>query len=157
MMVQFFMALAASVSFAVLYNAPKEELLFSGLSGAAGWVVYLIVSEQTGDGGVFAYVIATIALTLLSRILAVIRRYPVTVYLTVSIFPLVPGIGIYYTVYYLINKQNELFAARGLATFEAAAGIAFGIAAAFAIPQKWFTMFECRKKEDYQESERGQR
>ncbi|MDO5410590.1 MAG: threonine/serine exporter family protein, partial [Lachnospiraceae bacterium] len=138
MIVQFLVAMAATVSFAVLYAAPYRELFFSGFSGAVGWVVYLYLNQELETGTIVACVMATFILTVIARILAVVRRCPVTVYLLVSIFPLVPGTGIYYTVYYLITRQSELFAATGLATFETAASIAFGIALGFGLPQSWF-------------------
>lgn len=146
MIVQFLVALVATVSFAVLYDAPRKELLFSGLSGAIGWVVNLFLTEEMNVNKIFACVVATFILTLIARILAVIRRCPVTVYLLVSIFPLVPGTGIYYTSYYLITRQNDLFASMGLATFETAAAIAFGIALGFGLPQGWFRIFAGNQK-----------
>lgn len=141
MIIQFLVALVATVSFAVLYDAPYKELLFSGLSGAVGWVVYLFLTGEVQVNKIFATVVATIILTLIARILAVMRKCPVTVYILVSIFPLVPGTGVYYTSYYLITRQNELFASMGLATFETAAAIAFGIALGFGLPQNWFLIF----------------
>lgn len=141
MIVQFLVALIATIGFAVLYDAPYKELLFSGLSGAAGWVVYLILIEDMRANKIFATVVAAVILTLISRILAVIRKCPVTVYMLVSIFPLVPGMGVYYTTYYLITRQNALFASMGLETFETAAAIAFGIAIGFGLPQNWFFIF----------------
>lgn len=155
MIVQFLVALVATVSFAVLYDAPQKELLFSGLSGAVGWVVYLYLTDEMQINKVFACVTATLILTLIARILAVVRCCPVTVYLLVSIFPLVPGTGIYYTSYYLITRQNELFAATGLATFETAAAIAFGIAMGFGLPQSWFWIFQRPKTLRRQEIFRG--
>jgi uncharacterized membrane protein YjjB (DUF3815 family) len=151
MIIQFLVAMAATVSFAVLYDAPQKELFFSGLSGAVGWVVYIYLTGTMHTNAIFACLVATIILTLIARILAVMRRCPVTVYLLVSIFPLVPGTGIYYTSYYLITRQKELFSVTGLTTFETAAAIAFGIALGFGLPQSWFGMF--RRKEDGIEQE----
>lgn len=146
MIVQFLVALIATVSFAVIYDAPRRELLFSGLSGAVGWVVFLVLTEDMQVNKVFACVVATFILTLIARILAVIRRCPVTVYLLVSIFPLVPGTGVYYTSYYLITRQNQLFASMGLETFETAAAIAFGIALGFGLPQSWFRVLDGKQR-----------
>ena len=142
MIVQFLVALLATVRFAILYDAPQKELWFSGLSGAVGWLLYL--TKEMHVHSVTATVAASLILTLIARILAVARRCPVTVYLLVSIFPLVPGTGVYYTSYYLITRQRELFSATGLATFETAAAIAFGIAMGFGLPQNWFLIFQGR-------------
>ena len=39
--IQFVLAMIATIAFALLFCAPKKELVFCGLSGALGWIVYL--------------------------------------------------------------------------------------------------------------------
>ena len=41
--IQFIVAMIATISFAILFSAPKQELLFCGLSGAIGWLFYFII------------------------------------------------------------------------------------------------------------------
>ena len=94
MFIQFIVSMIATLSFAVLFCAPKSELLFCGLTGAIGWIVYLICL-QFDTGTVIANMIATLALTVFSRVVAALRKNPVTIYLIAGIFPLVPGAGIY--------------------------------------------------------------
>lgn len=158
MVIQFIIALIATMCFAILYGCPPKEVVYSGLSGAVGWCVYIFLMQKMEIGNMMSCVIATFILALVARILAVIRRCPVTVYLLVSIFPLVPGAGIYYMSYYLITKQNDLFGVKGFAAFETAAAIAFGIALAFGFPQSWFKALQkkdqnglrncCKQKEE---------
>lgn len=136
---EFVMAFVAIYAFAFLFCVPKKELLFSGLSGALGWVVYYgIVHHDLSP--VLASLVATFILTVFSRTMAVIRSNPATVYLLCGIFPLVPGAGIYYTAYYLITGDNTRFASKGLETFEIALAIVFGIIFGFAIPEAIFHM-----------------
>ena len=73
-----------------------------------------------------------------ARTFAVIRKIPITVYLLSGIFPLVPGAGIYYTAYYMFQKESARFLAKGLETFEIACAIVFGIIFGFSVPQKFF-------------------
>jgi uncharacterized membrane protein YjjB (DUF3815 family) len=127
--------MVATIGFAILFSAPKKEIVLCGVTGAIGWVIYCILT-QYGLNKVFACVIATVVLTVFSRALAIIRKNPATVYLTAGIFPLVPGAGIYYTAYYLVNSDKAMFSAKGLETFETAAAVGFGILMGFAIPQK---------------------
>ena len=136
-LIEFFVAMVATISFAVLFNAPKKEILYGGFTGAIGWIVYYITT-QNGTHHVFASLIATFCLTLFSRSFAVIRKTPVTVYLLPGIFPLVPGAGIYYTAYYLFIGNNEMFGLKGLETIEIAGAIVFGIIFGFGIPQSVF-------------------
>lgn len=137
MIVQFIVCFFATLSFAILFSTPKRQLIFCGLTGAAGWMVYLLVMN-TDLGFAVANLAAAFTLTLMSRIFAAIERNPVTVYLLAGIFPLVPGAGIYYTSYYFITHEMEQFAAKGAETILVAGSIVFGIVFGFSLPQRAF-------------------
>ena len=96
LLVQCAVSFAAVMAFAILFHAPRREWVPCGLTGMVGWVVYWL-AVQGGISVVAASFCGTLGLALLSRVLAVVRRCPVTVFLTGGIFPLVPGAGIYYT------------------------------------------------------------
>jgi len=137
MIVQFIVCFLATLSFAILFSAPKRQLIFCGLTGAAGWMVYLFLLNNN-SGIAVANLGASFALTLMSRIFAAMERHPVTVYLLAGIFPLVPGAGIYYTSYYFIMDEMEQFAAKGAETVIIAGSIAFGIVFGLSLPQSIF-------------------
>lgn len=137
MMIQFIVGFFATLSFAILFSAPKRQLIFCGLTGAAGWIVYLLLT-QNDSGIALANLAATIMLTLMARIFAAMERHPVTVYLLSGIFPLVPGAGIYYTSYYFIMHDIENFTRYGSETIIIAGSIALGIVFGFALPQRMF-------------------
>ena len=150
--IQFIVAMIATISFAILFSAPKQELLFCGLSGAIGWLFYFII-VGAGLSPVFGSLIGTLILTLFSRTMAVIRRCPATMFLLTGIFPLVPGAGIYYTAYFLLMNDLAQATAKGIETFKVAGAIALGIVFGFAIPQSWFNRIGCRKNS---RNEKGQ-
>ena len=79
-----------------------------------------------------------LVLTILSRILAVVRRAPVTIFLITSIFTLVPGAGIYYTAYYLMVDNLAMAAMKGVETLKVAGAISLGILLGMGIPQGVF-------------------
>ena len=105
----FIIAMIATLAFAVLFQAPKSEWGLCGLTGGVGWFVYEYLHSQQGWHLMLATIVATLALTLLSRSFAVLRKHPATVYLLSGIFPLVPGAGIYYAAFYLISGNMEMF------------------------------------------------
>ena len=141
MIIQFIVSLFATLSFAELFGAPKKELFFCGLTGAIGWVVYVI--GLNGDlGTVLANLTATFTLTVFSRILSAIRRNPVTVYLIAGIFPLVPGAGIYYTSHYFIMNDMPQFSNYGMETIKVAGAIVLGIVFGLGLPQSWFNTLQ---------------
>jgi len=135
--IEFVVAMVATISFAILFNAPKKEVLYCGLTGALGWVVYYAMT-QNNINSVLAALMATFCLTILSRCFAVMRKNPVTMYVLPGIFPLVPGAGIYYTAYYLFIGNTEMSGFKGLETLEIAGAIVFGIIFGFGIPQWLF-------------------
>lgn len=66
MFIQFVVSLFATLSFAVLFSAPKVELVFCGITGALGWIVYLAcLGANTGKP--IANLIAALTLTLVAR------------------------------------------------------------------------------------------
>ena len=91
---QFFIAGAGTLSFAILFACPKRTLPYCGLVGAVGWFVYE-TAILFGLEAFAASLLAVIPLTLLTRVLAILLKAPVTVFLLTGIFPLVPGAGIY--------------------------------------------------------------
>ena len=129
MIIQFLVSLAATLSFAVLFSAEKKQLFFCGLTGALGWIVYLICLQYHTDNAI-ANLIATFALTLVARILSAVRRTPVTVFLLTGIFPLVPG--------YFIMGDMSRFSQYGISTVKVAGSIVLGIIFGFALPQSLF-------------------
>ena len=130
---QFFLAAAGTWSFAVLFACPKRLLPYAALVGGIGWFFYEL-TVLLGADATTASLLAVIPLTLLTRILAIVLKAPVTVFLLPGIFPLVPGAGIYYTAYYFIQGNNPLALSNGISTFKIAVALATGIALVLGIP-----------------------
>ena len=59
--------------------------------------------------------------------MARIRKYPAISYLVVSIFPMIPGAGVYYTMNYAVRGEMEMFASQGMHTAAIAGIMAVGI------------------------------
>ncbi len=138
----FVVAGIATLTFAMLFNMPKSELWLCGLTGSVGWLVLNLVLLPGSILGinmdVGATMCAAVVITLLSRVLAFRRKIPLTVYLIGGIIPLVPGFGVYYTMFYLINNQYDMATVKGIETLKIAGVIGVGIMAVFALPWKWF-------------------
>ncbi len=130
---QFFLAGAGTLSFAILFGCPRRCLPYCALVGAMGWLAYEFLAMMGADTAT-ASLLAVIPLTLLTRIFAILRKTPVTVFLLTGIFPLVPGAGIYYTAYYFIQNDNALALANGISTFKIAVALAIGISLVLCIP-----------------------
>ena len=59
--------------------------------------------------------------------MARIRKYPAISYLVVSIFPLIPGAGIYYTMSYAVRGDMASFSSQGTHTIAIAGAMAVGV------------------------------
>lgn len=126
-------AFVSTIAFAVIFHAPKKELLYTGLTGGAGWLVYLL-AQAFGSGVVASSFLATLALAWLSRAFSFARKTPVTVFLICGIFPLVPGAGIYYTGYNFFMGNDALALEKGLETIKIAVAIALGTGIVQSLP-----------------------
>ena len=130
---QFFLAAAGTLSFAILFACPRRCLPYCALVGAVGWLWYELLTLLGADAAT-ASLLAVIPLTILTRVFAITQKTPVTVFLLTVIFPLVPGAGIYYTAYYFLQGEQELFASKGGETFKVALALALGIALVCSLP-----------------------
>ena len=119
----------ATVAFSLLFHAPKNQYVWCGITGMAGWAVYWLLMQVQNPSPVTA------------SFVSVARRTPYAVYITAGIFPLVPGAGIYYTVYYFIIAMNQEALAKGIETLKIAVAIALGIVLVLALPAKLFHLF----------------
>lgn len=132
-------AYVSTIAFAIIFHTPPREYLFCGITGAIGWLGYLICMHL-GTGVVAASFFATVALAWASRSLAFLRKTPVTVFLITGIFPLVPGAGIYYTGYHFFMSDNAQGMLKGLETVKIAVAIALGIGIVLSLPAFFFTL-----------------
>ena len=124
----------ASVAFSVLFSVPRHQYLFCGLTGACGYIVYDLLHMKISTA--LAIFFATLVIALLSRLLAIVRKCPVTVLLIPGIIPLAPGAGIYYTAYNIMQNDSDAAANYAYETLTIALAIVLGIIVVFALPIK---------------------
>ena len=124
--------------FMVLFNIPRKYYLSGSLTGVAGWFVYLLLTETMGTSGAIATFGGSFVIVLISRMLAVRMRCPITIFLIAGIIPLVPGAGVYYTAYYLMTGELSLALEKGMGAVKVAFAIVPGIVFVLAIPRQFF-------------------
>lgn len=106
LILQVISAFVGVVAVAVLFQVPKKYLALAGATGAAGWFLELVMENVT-ESAVLSYFLAAFLVAILSQIFARVSKAPVTLYLVTGILPLVPGVGMYRTVYYLLQSNQE--------------------------------------------------
>ena len=133
-------AFLGAAGFIVLFNIHGKGKLLCALGAALTWAVSLLALELTGSE-LTAYFWAALFSSVYSEIMARLRKYPAISYLVISIFPIIPGAGAYYTMHYAVQGQPDLFASRGLFTIATAGVIAVGILLGSTV----FRMYSHRK------------
>lgn len=120
-LIQAFASFIGCMGFAIIFNIHGQGSLFCIFGGMVTWMIYLISFDLTGND-LYGYLYSTLFAAVYSEVMARVRKYPAICYLIVSIFPLLPGAGIYYAMTYAVSGNVELFAQKGLHT-AAIAGI----------------------------------
>ena len=100
--------------------------------------MFLIVNAQNHITSSVASFFGAFVVVLMSRILSVKMKCPITIFLISGIFPLVPGVGIYNTVYYIVTNQLTQAALKGIESLKIAFAIVMGIVIVVSVPRDVF-------------------
>lgn len=126
MILQIIFSFFASLGFGIIFNIKGKNLIFASIGGSIGWITYITLGE-TNIPVVLCYLISSIIISTYSEIMARILKTPVTTIIIASLMPLVPGAGMYYTIYEAIlgNLHNSIL--KGIQTMSYALSLAVGI------------------------------
>lgn len=138
-----FYAGLGSFAFGILFNIRGKNLIFAGISGMIGWLTYLTLLDNGNSTNVSLFG-ASLIVSLLSEILARILKSPVTIYVIAGIIPLVPGSGMYNTMFECITGSLDKAISLGFSTLINAGSIALGIVFVSSIGRFLFKKKEYR-------------
>ncbi len=124
------------MGFVILFNIHGPGGLLCCLGGALAWLVYWLALEL-GTGEIGAYFWGSVMASAYSETMARIRKYPAISYLVISIFPLIPGAGVYYTMNHAVRGDMEAFASRCMNTAAIAGIMAVGILLVSTLFRAW--------------------
>ncbi len=139
----FLFAAMATCGFSIFFNAPKKLLLPSSVVGGVGWIIYLVMSVHFDNPLVYAFT-AAIFIAVSSEIFARLLKQPAIVIIIPGILPLVPGISLYNTVLYTIQKKYELAASTGTRAMIISIGISLGILVVASL-SRMFNIYKLKK------------
>lgn len=126
MVKQIIMAFFASFFLVILFNIERRKLIWAGLCGSIGWIVYLFVFRHTSSSTIASFA-GSFILGLYSEFMAKRCKAPASEFSIPGIFPLVPGLTAFKAVRYLVEKNNSQALAFGLETIAVGGAIGFGI------------------------------
>ena len=124
--IQCIAAAVGCTGFCMLFNIHGKGMTFCIIGGTLSWAVYLAAVYLLKDS-MLGYFVATLFAAGFAETMARIRHFPAITYLLVSIFPLIPGAGIYYTTSYLADGNMAAFMEKGAETSAIAGIMAIGI------------------------------
>ncbi|WP_077329270.1 threonine/serine exporter family protein [Virgibacillus siamensis] len=116
----------ASAGFGVLFNAPRNALVQSGLVGMAAWILYYFLTLG-GMDVVPANIFAAILAGVLSQICAKVYKMPVIVFNVSGIIPLVPGGVAYEAMRHFVENDYYTAVQISAKVMLLAGGIAIGL------------------------------
>lgn len=122
----FIYSFIATVGFSIFLNAPKSTLISSGFVGGLGWSVFYYLVKLSGND-IFANFIAALLVSYISEILARRLKQPAIVFTIPGIIPLVPGLGMYNTMLYLVQHDYNNAIAKGADVLFVGGAISLGI------------------------------
>lgn len=77
---QFLVAIVATISFGVTFRVSPRHYLACGLTGAVGWLVYLLCTGLGGLSAPVATLVAALPLTACARMFAIRHKAPITLF-----------------------------------------------------------------------------
>lgn len=127
----------AAVSFSLLVRQPKSSMLVSGFIAVAGYSVFLLLGQST-----LAYFAATLLIGFSCEISARLLKRATTLFVTGAIIPLVPGVGLYNTMRYVVEGDYHQAVSTGAAAILGICAIALAITTTSVI----FSTVSARRK-----------
>ena len=143
--IQLLACLVGCIGFAILFNIHGPGGLLCALGGVLSWATYMIVIALGGND-LMGYLWAAIIASFYSELMARIRKFPAISYLLISIFPLIPGASVYYTMTHAVKGDMTSFADTGMHTIGIAGAIAVGILLVSTAFRIWTIQMRSRKK-----------
>lgn len=115
----------ACVGFAFWFQIRGKQVIYSGIGAFITWSIYLIVFEIE-PSNFLATLIAAIFVAAYAFVMSRINKAPSTIFLTASVFPLIPGPNLYYMMYGCVTRDIPLAFSETVILLATCLAIAFG-------------------------------
>ena len=118
-------AMAGSAGFAVWFNVRGKKIACCALGALLTWGVYL-AAERWVPGNFGRILTAAVFCGFYAQAMARLNKAPATIFMTVSVFPLIPGAALYYMMYGIVTQDAAFARAKGIELLLGCFGIVFG-------------------------------
>ena len=126
MIIEVIASFFVAYSFGILFNIKGKYLIIAGFGGSIGWFLYKFC-VQISLGESFSLFIASIGFSIYCESCARLYKTPSIILSVCCLIPLVPGYGIYNTLYAFLIKDYIQAIDYGVSTISNACSLALGI------------------------------
>lgn len=140
---QLLTAFLGALGFSILFHIHGVRLLVAALGGLLTWAFYLWVS-RFDPSVLIVNILAACFSAAYAELMARLLKSPATIFVIPSVIPLVPGGSLYYAMYSAVTGDTLAFARYSSLTWNAALGIAIGIAVVTSLCRLWATLYRRR-------------
>ena len=123
---QEFACMIACLGFSLMFNIHGKGFFLCVLGGMLSWLLYGFCAAG-GLSDVAGYFWASAFAGVYAEVMARIRKYPAISYLIISLVPLIPGSGLYYTMTYAVEGAVEQCLRTGIHTVVLTGIMAVGV------------------------------
>lgn len=123
--VQLISCTIACIGFAFLFQIRGRQVLYSGIGAFFTWGIYVVVFAIK-PSNFLATLIAAIFVAFYAYIMSRVNKAPSTIFLTASVFPLIPGPNLYYMMYGAVIRDMSMVFSETLVLLSTCLAIAFG-------------------------------
>ncbi len=111
--------------FAILYNLKGKKAYMCGLGALLTWIAYLVCFKLY-PASFIANLVAAATCGLFAQIMSRVIKTPSSIFTTISVFPVVPGATLYYTMYGIVTANTELALSKALSLVLTCTAIVLG-------------------------------
>ena len=123
---QFALSFISAVGFAIIFQVPRNRIIYSGWAGAGGWMIYWFCL-LIGMGNIISTFICALSIAWISYIIARKLKTPATLYNIPGITSVVPGGTSYKMTYSLLIGDYHQAVEHGIQVIALAGAIAGGL------------------------------
>lgn len=145
-LIQIVMAFFGTLGFGMLFRCRGKKLLLASLGGMTAWALFLLLGLWIESEPV-RYFIVSVITSVYAEVLARVCKTPAGTFGILSLIPLVPGGGLYYSADYALSGNMEQFVSKALSTLSLTAMLSLGIVLVAALAKFLSSALGRRKQE----------
>ncbi len=145
LLLQTIYSIIATLGFGIIFNIHGKNLIFASIGGGLSWFIYALGLE-VHFSNTTSFFLSAVVFSTYSEILARKLKTPVTTLVICALIPLVPGSGMYYTMYEAVTGDIMKSLQLGLNTLASAGALALGVIFVSTITRQYYSVKTLRKK-----------